>query len=126
MAEPRRIDRPEIGWWLMRFGERGSALVPASILLLRTTHEPGDESNAMDRSAHWCGFINGKPVPWDTVWLRRGKPISRQEHDYLVADSAWSRQYAPREPSADPERTVNLREIAPIAPPLAGFKAVAR
>lgn len=106
MREQRRIDRPEVGFWLVRL-VRGGPEVGACILRLQTVHEPGRPDNRMERSPFLAAFINGVPVDMEAVWLRRGRPITEAEHRYRVALTDWTIQNAPYEPAARPTEAID-------------------
>lgn len=111
MSAPRRIDRPEPGFWLVRLVRNGPP-VPAAIMWVQTTHDPVT-GEPMDRSRFLAAYIDGKPTSLDDVWLRRGTPIDQREYEFRVADAEWVRQNAPNEPAANPTRRIN-----PITAPL--------
>lgn len=106
MAEPRRIDRPKPGFWLLRL-VKGGPDVAACILRLQTRHEPGEPQNQMERSPFLAAFINGEPVDLAAVWERRGRAITEAEHCYRVALTDWAIQNAPHEPAARPTEAIN-------------------
>lgn len=112
-AEPRAISKPQPGHWLIRLIRNGP-LVPACIRRVQTTHEPGAADNQMERSAFLAAFINGEPVDIDRVWMVRGQPISRQEHDYRCAVTDWAMQHAPETIEAQPTKRIDLAHTAPI------------
>lgn len=103
----RRMDAPQPGFWLMR-QVKGGPRVPASIQMVHTTFEPGDVGNRMDRSPFLAAFIAGEPVALDEVWLRRGEPTTKADHDFRVADLRWAREHSPDEPQAQPRKSIDL------------------
>jgi len=107
------MDKPEPGHWLVRL-VKGGPSVPACIRWCETTVEPGEPSNLMHgtRYRFLAAFINGDPVPLDRVWLTRGTPIDRAEHDFRVADTNWAMTNAPAEPAARPTERVDLRQTS--------------
>jgi hypothetical protein len=110
MNQPRRIDRPEPGFWMMRL-VKGGPEVPAAILRVQTTHEPGEPSNQMDRSPFLVALINGEPVDLATVWERRGRPVTRAEYEFQLADGDWHRAYAPDHPKANPTKPIDTLTV---------------
>jgi hypothetical protein len=106
MKLSRDISRPQPGYWLIKLG-KGRPWTPCCILRLKTRHEPGEPSNPMERSSFLAAFINGEAVNLDDVWLKRGRAISKAEHDYQVADVAWLMQYAPDDPKGRPTEAVD-------------------
>lgn len=111
--EERQIDRPQPGYWMIRL-VKGAPEVPACIQYEQTTHEPGNPENLMERSAILTARINGDVVRMDRVWLRRGRSITKAEHDFQVADARWAAKHSPGEPKANPDRPVDLNSIPPI------------
>jgi len=93
---------------------KGGPEVPACIQYEQTTHEPGNPENVMERSAILTARIRGDVVPTDRVWLRRGRPITKAEYDFQIADAQWAAKYAPAEPKASPDKPVDLNSIPPI------------
>lgn len=106
-ASPRRMDKPECGYWLVR-QIKGGPRTPASIQVVHTLYEPGEAGNRMERSPFLAAFIAGEPVALDEVWLRRGDPITKEDYEFRVADLRWSREHAPDEPQANPRKAVDL------------------
>jgi hypothetical protein len=112
-SAPRRIDKPEPGYWLVKAVKRGP-LIPAAILWLDTRSEPGNPDNLMERSPHLCGFLAGEPVsPW-SIWERRGIPIDEARYRFEVADGAWAKEHAPQEPKANPRQPIDLTALPPL------------
>ena len=109
MIAQRRMDRPEPGFWLMRLA-KGAPRVPACTRVVQTLAEPGDPLNLMDRSPFIAAFIAGEPVAVDDVWLRKGEPITEDEHNFRVADLLWAQQHAPDEPQASPRKRIDLMQ----------------
>lgn len=65
-----------------------------------------------ERPAVLLAEINGKPVHTQDAWVRLyGNPITEAEYRFMMADSAWARQYAPTDPAATPAKPVNIREM---------------
>ncbi len=107
MIAARQIARPAPGFWLLR-QVKGGPLVPAAIVVLRTTAEPDEPDNIMDRSPFIAAFIAGEPVGLDDVWFRRGEAITKREYEFRVADLRWAQQHAPDEPQAQPRKRIDL------------------
>lgn len=111
MTEPiRQIERAQEGHWRLRM-TKGGPLVAACIKRVQTVCEPGNESNAMERSPFLAAFIDGESVAMERVWHYRGDPITEAEHDFMVAEAAWCRANAPEEPAAQPTRRVDLSRL---------------
>lgn len=109
------LSAPECGYWLIKYGPK-TPRVPASIVWLETTVEPGVPGNDMrgTRSRHLAAFIGGDPVPIDDVWLRRGIPITEEEYRFRLADLAWAKQHAPEEAIAQPRKRIDLATAPPV------------
>jgi hypothetical protein len=103
---PRALLSPEPGFWLVRLA-KGAPLVPAAILRVHTTHEPGNPGNAMERSPFLAAEIAGETCDIDAVWLRKGEPITESEYRFRCADAAHARQWRPDEPQAQPRKAVD-------------------
>ena len=116
MSEPRRIDRPECGFWAVRM-TRGGVDVGAAIQWERTTFEPAHPTNLMDRSAIMTGRINGEIVTVEEVWTRRGREITEAYYRFLLADRAWARAHAPQDPAANPRQRPDITKVPPMMPP---------
>ncbi len=113
MTEQRQIDKPMPGYWMIRLA-KGAPEVPACIEYEQTTHEPGNPENVMERSAVLTARIRGEVVPIDRVWLRRGRTITKAEHDFQVADARWAERHAPAEPKANPDKPIDLNKLKPV------------
>ena len=116
MSEPRRIDAPQPGFWLIRQA-KGAPQVPACIRRFHTHYEPGNPLNLMERSPFLAAEIAGEYIGLDAVWQRKGEPITEAEYRFRCADANWAKQHAPEEPIANPRRAVDLRALPPIMPP---------
>lgn len=112
----RRIDRPACGWWAVRLVSGGPEIA-ARIFRVHTTFEPGEPQNLMIRSPFLAAEIDGRTVDPEEVWTRRGRAISPEFYDWLLADRKWARAHAPASPEANPTRKVDVRSLAPIMPP---------
>lgn len=87
MQPRRRIDDPQVGFWMVRL-VKGGREVPACIQYESTTSEPGNPENLMERSPMLTARINGEIVDTGEVWERRGREISKAEYDAapIIAD----------------------------------------
>lgn len=115
MGTARRIDRPEPGFFRMRL-VRGGPWVPA-VTFLPCPIDP-HTGEQLDRARKLMGSVNGEDPSYavaDRVWIS-GRPISEREFLFLLADGQWCRDHAPDLPEANPTKSINLREIAPITP----------
>lgn len=83
----RDITRPEPGYWLVKLADK--TVVPAMIGFSRTTHEPGDPSNVMERPAHMVAYIAGEPVDPQDLWETRGTAISAAEYQAALNELLW-------------------------------------
>lgn len=105
----RRMDRPQEGFWLVR-QVKGGPRVPAAIMVVHTTQEPGEPGNLMERSPFVAAFVAGEPVAVDVVWLHRGESITEADYNFRVADIEWAKEHAPDEPQAQPRRRIDLMQ----------------
>ena len=112
MTEPRVIDKPREGFWLIKLVKNGPE-VAAAIILEHTTYEPGNALNRMDRSATLAAYIDGHPCHIDEVWLRRGRPIDEREYRFRIRDTAWLREHAPDDPGANPKTAIDSLTVKP-------------
>lgn len=110
IGQARRIDRPEVGFWVVRL-VRGGPAIPARIFWAQTTHEPGNPENVMDRPRFLAAEIGGEVAEVDDVWLRRGTPITEAEYRFRVADMRWAREHAPTEAVAKPRQRVDFAAL---------------
>lgn len=66
-----------------------------------------------DRSHFWRASVNGEQVPVDVAWPGcAGEPITRAEHDFMVADHRHAVAYEPHRPEANPRQRIELRTLA--------------
>lgn len=112
VTEPRPIDRPAPGFWLMRQVKRGP-LVPAAIMLVQTAAEPGEPGNLMERSPFLAAFIAGEPVDIAEIWEHRGTEISADEYEFQLRVVKWAQEHSPDDPLANPKRPVDISKLAP-------------
>jgi hypothetical protein len=106
----RVLGQYEPGYWAMRLA-KGAPEVGACIRWEQTTHEPGDETNRMDRSPILTARINGEVRHLDDVWTRRGRPITEAEYRFLVEDRGWAKDHAPHLPEANPHRRAGIADL---------------
>lgn len=109
---PRQTLKPEVGRWLVRLG-KNTPRVPAAIMWVETTAEPGEPQNDMHgtRSPFLAAFIAGEPVGLDEVWLRRGEPISELEYRFQIADGIHAKAFRPGDPKAEPRKQIDLMQV---------------
>lgn len=114
-TETRDITKPQPGYWMLRL-TRGGPEVPAAIIRVDLSHEPGNPENQLDRwpLERLVAYIGGREVPIERVWERRGRAITKDEYSFQLADAAWARQHAPDEPKANPEQRIDLNAIKTI------------
>ncbi len=111
-APARQLLHAMPGYWRLRL-VKGGPLVAACIRWVHTVAEPDDPENDMadTRSPFLAAFVNDKPVELDRVWHSKGEPIDEPTYRFMVAEAAWTTEYAPLEPAARPTEPVNLRQI---------------
>ena len=83
----RDITKPQPGYWLVKLPDK--TLAPAMIGYERTTHEPGDPLNIMDRPAHMVAYIAGEPVDPQDLWETRGTEISAEQYQAALDELLW-------------------------------------
>ena len=108
MAETRYTDRPVPGFFKMRLA-KGAPEV-AALIFIACPLDPF-YGFPMDRPRHIEAMINGKPSDVDRVWLSKSVRITQAEYEYLIADRAWAKEYAPETPEAEPNKALNILEI---------------
>ena len=113
MNEIRQIDSPAPGYWAIKLVRNGPE-VAAAIFLRAYVEETDADDARMERTPYFEAFIDGRQVPVDQVWLRRGRVIPEAEYRYLLSLSAWARDNAPNEPIANPKQAVDLNTLRPI------------
>ena len=109
----RQVDRPLPGFWAMRLARHG-AEVGACIAIVQTLVDPDFPDNLMERSPFMVAFLNGAVADPYEVWTRKGREITEAEYQHLVKDREWARQWMPESPEANPKRSVNPRQSAPV------------
>lgn len=110
---PRRIDKPEPGFWMLRL-KKGGVEVPAAIKRVQTAFEPGNPTNLMDRSPFMAAFIRDEVVALPEVWERRGRAVTETEYEYQLRIAGWAKTTTERTPLARPEVSVDLSAIPPL------------
>lgn len=115
MSPPRILGCPEAGFWLGRFC-KGGPLVPASIVRIDLSREPGNPENLLDRwpLERLLAYVIDIEVPVERVWHTKTEPIARAEHDYQVALIRWLRRHRPDDPRCKPFHPVKLDDLRPI------------
>ncbi len=101
LEAPRRIDRPEPGFFKLRM-RSGGVFVPAIIFLSC----PMDPYTGEQLDRHRClmaAIGNDEPdfEGVDKVWMF-GSLIRRSEYLYMQAVKSWAETYAPTAPEASP------------------------
>jgi hypothetical protein len=112
--EPRRIDRPEPGFFRLRL-VKGGPFVPARLWigppLDPETREPLDRSpRPMVQIAHFPA--TDRPDRVDRVWLY-GERISVEAFEAMRLRAAWARLHQPDAPIANPLSPVDVSTMRP-------------
>ena len=110
MGEPRRIDKPEPGFFKLKKARNGPWV--GAIIFRPCPISPFD-GYPLDRHQPLEAEVNGKPAKVDRVWIA-GKPIPEWEYRHLIDDRAYCRQFLPQAPEANPTKPVDLNELPPI------------
>lgn len=101
-------DAPRPGWWMVRM-VRGGPEIPAAIVVVQTTHEPGDPENVMDRSPMLVGYLAGEQVSPARIPWQYGRQIDRAEYEHQVSLLRWAQDHEPDHPIAQPSARVDWR-----------------
>ena len=110
--ESRKMLDPQPGFWLVRLA-KGAPQVPAAIVRVHTTAEPGNPANLMERSPFLAAFVAGEPVDLDAVWQRRGEPITEAEYNFRIADLEHAKAWRPDDPRGKPREAVDWQNVLP-------------
>lgn len=107
-----RVDVPKPGFYRRRLAKGA----PWSCIKIHhgIARDPvtGEE---LERSPHWCCWLNGEPVDVFTVWPEcAGEPITGHEYEFILADHQHAVRYRPDAPEAKPREPVDLHTIRPI------------
>lgn len=81
------------------------------------THGPAIDpltGETLDRSWMWTICINGEvkhcsPAVYSRMLL--GRPISRADYEFMLADRQWAREFAPGLPEAQPTKRVDISTL---------------
>lgn len=101
--EPRRIDAPAPGHWMMRLC-KGGVEVPACLSWEPTPAGP----------LALVARIRGEVVDVDAVWLHRGRPVTKAWHDYMLALARWCDENDPDNPYAHPRKPIDFNRMRPV------------
>lgn len=119
ISEGRRIDRPEPGFFVMRFVKRGPE-IPARIWRPCACTVNGGDGQSLhdwlyscDRYPHLQGEIAGKPAALHRVW-EGGKPTTEAHWRYLTDVRKWAETHAPEDPAANPGQPIELGAMPPL------------
>ncbi|MEP6826968.1 MAG: hypothetical protein ABJA10_02715 [Aestuariivirga sp.] len=95
---------PECGWFQRRL-TRGGPFVPARIYI---DSEIDDETGELVSDEKLCCQVNGRSADPFTQWeWLAASPITKADYDYLSKAIAWSQEFAPHEPMANPRKPVD-------------------
>lgn len=108
MNEPREIDTPIPGYWLVT-QTRGGPWLPACIFL--RNHEPDAPDNLLDRAPHFVGAIAGIEVDPLDVWTRRGRTIDRNQYEGELKRLRWLQTNQPDHPLCHPTERVDVSRL---------------
>lgn len=103
-------EEPECGWFQRRLVKDGP-WVPARIWMYQPV-DP-DTGDLVGDEVFQCE-VNGRHAdPYTEFFGLSGHPISEAHFNYLTAAIAWSAEYAPDEPRANPYRPVDWLKVPP-------------
>lgn len=83
------------------------------------------DSEILDRAPRWQALVRNEtsgraitqgdhvPVEIEGVYLRRIKPTTKANYEYLVSHAAYSTAHAPTNPDAAPKDAVDFMKITP-------------
>jgi len=99
-------------------------LTPAAIIRLQTRHEPGEASNAMDRSPYYAAFLAGEPIDLIELWalqmstevttrriIQIDRVLTRREYERLLGEIAGARRADRYLPMAVPFQPVRADQV---------------
>ncbi len=107
----RAIASPEPGFFRMKL-TRGGIFVAAIIWRPCRIESNPETFQAVDRWPHLEAEIDGKPADVDRVWTS-GRRIPIAEYQFLKADRAWAREWAPQSPEANPRVAIDFDTLTP-------------
>ena len=107
MIEPRQINNPQPGIWLVRCCRR---CPPVAARIYWCSHEPGYPDNEIDQP-YLQGQLGLDLVPPNEVWLLRGIEITADEFDHQVRLLRWLADNRPTDPRVCYREPVDLAAI---------------
>lgn len=114
------LDKPEPGFYKLK---RKSGFYVAARIRYEPPRDPVT-GETLDRSFYFYGEIDGRPDPepdiagrggsslTQVIWID-GVRITEEEYNYLLADRAWVRDYAPHLPEARVDEKIDLGKLSP-------------
>ena len=101
-------DEIQCGWFRCRL-VKGGPFVPARIWLQQ---DIDPETGELIDDERLCCDVNGRMVDAQEYWSRLCKnPIPQHEWQYLSAKGAWTTDFSPDEPAANPAQAVDWTKI---------------
>jgi hypothetical protein len=95
-------DTPVAGYYRARLG---GGRIPGAVRIWHGPPHDPDTGEEMDRSWRWQAEFNGTYIDIDRVWPICGRnPITRQQHDTILAQRAWAQQHVPDSAYANPRK----------------------
>ena len=107
MTEPRQLDAPAAGQWMIRCCRR---CPPVAARIALCHHEPGLPDNPVDQP-YLQGQVGLDLVDPVEIWHRRGHPISEAEWHYQIAILKWLADNRPTDPRVRYREPVDLAAI---------------
>jgi hypothetical protein len=111
--KPREIANPQPGFFRLKLARNApwtSAVIFRPCPLEMHIDEPW---NWLDRWPRLAAEIDGIEVEIERVW-HWGQTIKQAEYEFLRADHAWCRNYAPTAPEARPQHAVDVSRLKPV------------
>ena len=64
----------------------------------------------LERSRPLQALVDGQADDVEKLWVF-GEPIEQLEYDFMMKNAEWCRKYAPKDPIAQPYRSMNYNQI---------------
>jgi len=107
-------DTPQPGHYKTRVVRNGP-FVPARVWInVPERDEAGDLMDDEGLMMEVDGeFVNGQHMDQKWLWMI-GNPITKQEYDFMIADSDHAQKYRPGDPKSQPTKPIDLSTQPPI------------
>lgn len=110
-APPPFMELPEAGYYKRRY-VRGGPWVPARIWIVE--YRDPETNELMSDQEYFCE-VGGIPKDVFDEWPSLlGRPIPRDEFDFLTSRREWAIEHKPEHPQAAPRETINPHTAPPV------------